>query len=53
MARYRNRRKSHRRRRTNDPINQVWRMLPAPLKRALVASSSGAVFLEALSSLGQ
>ena len=52
MARYRRRRKSYRRR-TNSPINQAWRMLPASLKRAMIASPGGAVLLEALSLLGQ
>ena len=52
MTRYRRRRKSYRRR-TNSPINQAWRMLPASLKRALIASPGGAIVFGVWSSLGQ
>ena len=57
MPRYRKTRKTSRRRSAKgssiSPANQIWRILPAPLERALIASPGGAVFLEALSSLGQ
>ena len=53
MARNRRPRKSHRRRGKNDLVNQVWRMLPWPLKRVLIASPGGWVAYEVFSSLGQ
>ena len=57
MPRYRKTRKTSRRRSTRgsnySPANQVWRMLPTPIRRAIIAVPSGAMLLEALSLLGQ
>lgn len=49
---YRRQRTSYRGRRTHDPVSQVWRMLPWPLKRALFASPGGAIVYGVWSSLG-
>ena len=53
MARKRGTRKSYRRRGTKSPVNQMWRMLPWPLRRLLFASPGGWVAFKVFSSLGQ